>query len=263
VRLYWELAVRGYQRSAIYRSAAISGAITNTFFGFLRAYVFIALYQTRPEVGGYSMVDALTFTFLTQAMIGPVEPWGSWRISETVQSGQIATDLSRPFDFQLYWLVQDYGRALHQFLLRSIAPTLVAMAFFEMRFPPDLLHWVAMFCSFVIAIAVSFGWRFCLNLSTFWMLDYRGVAALSALPSLLLSGFYVPLPMFPEEIRPLLYLNPLASMVQVPIDVYLGKSVGAELAMALAGQVFWAIALLLAGRVLLRFALRKLVVQGG
>ena len=53
MRLYWELARCGFRRTAIYRSAALSGAITNTFFGFLRAYTFIALYQTRGEVGGY------------------------------------------------------------------------------------------------------------------------------------------------------------------------------------------------------------------
>lgn len=263
MRLYWELAVRGYQRSAIYRSAAISGAITNTFFGFLRAYVFIALFEARSEVGGYGLVDALTFVFLVQAMIGPIEPWGSWRIAETVQTGQVATDLARPFDYQLYWLAQDLGRALHQFLLRSIAPTLVAMAFFDMRFPADLVAWIAMPVSFLIAFIVSFGWRFCMNLTTFWWLDYRGIAGVSALPTMLLSGFLVPLAMFPEALQPALYLNPLASMVQAPIDVYLGKVAGFDLVKTLALQVVWAGALLLAGRWLLARALHKLVVQGG
>src|SRR4051812_21405198 len=61
VRLYWELIWLGFRRTAAYRTAAISGAITNTFFGFLRAYVFIALYQSRPDAGGYSLDDALTF----------------------------------------------------------------------------------------------------------------------------------------------------------------------------------------------------------
>ena len=68
MRLYWELARCGFRRTAIYRGAALSGAITNTFFGFLRAYIFIALYQTRGEVGGYTLEDALAFTFITQGM---------------------------------------------------------------------------------------------------------------------------------------------------------------------------------------------------
>ena len=263
VRLYWELAVRGFQRTAMYRTAAISGAITNTFFGFLRAYVFIALYEARPEAGGYSLSDALTFTFVTQGMASLVELWAWWRIAETVQTGQVATDLSRPFDYQLYWLAQDYGRALHQFLLRSLPPFFIGMIAFDVRLPPDAVHWLALVPSLGLAITVSFGWRFCLNLTTFWWMDYRGAAGIASLVAMLLSGFLVPLAMFPDSVRTGIYLMPLASMVAIPIDVFLGKLNGWDLLGALSLQAFWALAMLWIGRIVLGAALRKLVVQGG
>jgi ABC-2 type transport system permease protein len=263
MRLYWELAVLGFQRAAAYRSAAVSGAITNTFFGFLRAYVFIALYEARPEVGGYSLADALTFTFLTQGMAGLVEMWSWWRIAETVQSGQVATDLSRPFDYELYWLAQDYGRALFQLLFRSLPPFMVGMLVFDLRLPPDALHGLALIPSVLLAITISFAWRFCLNLSTFWLLDYRGIGNIGNLVALLLSGFLVPIAMFPDTVRTAFYLTPFASMVAVPIDVFLGKLDGEELAAALLLQAFWAVAMLGIGRLVLEAALRKLVVQGG
>jgi ABC-2 type transport system permease protein len=263
VRLYWELAVRGFQRTAVYRTAAISGAITNTFFGFLRAYVFIAFYEARPEAGGYTLSDALAFTFLTQGMASLVEMWAWWRIAETVQTGQIATDLSRPFDYQLYWLAQDYGRALHQFLLRSLPPLLIGMVAFDVRLPSEAITWLAFLPSVLLAITVSFGWRFCLNLTTFWWMDYRGAAALASLIGLLLSGFLVPLAMFPDSARAAIYLMPLASMVAIPIDIFLGKLSGLDLVGALALQAFWALAMLWIGRIVLGAALRKLVVQGG
>jgi len=41
--VYWELARVGYRRYATYRGATIAGVFTNTVFGFLRAYVLIAL----------------------------------------------------------------------------------------------------------------------------------------------------------------------------------------------------------------------------
>ena len=90
MRLYWELASCGFRRTAIYRSAAISGAITNTFFGFLRAYIFIAVYEGRADVGGYSLADALAFTFITQGMAALIGLWGWWQIAESVQTGQVA-----------------------------------------------------------------------------------------------------------------------------------------------------------------------------
>ena len=263
MRLYWELAVRGFQRSAAYRSAALSGAITNTFFGFLRAYVFIALYRARPEAGGYDLKDALTFTFITQGMAALIEMWSWWRIAETVKTGAVVTDLSRPYDYELYWLAQDYGRALFQFLFRSVPPFIVGMIAFGARLPPDALHWLALAPSLALAVGVSFAWRFCLNLTAFWLGDYRGVAGTGNFVAILLSGFLVPLAMFPDAVRDTVYLLPFASMVAIPIDIFLGKASGSGLALALLLQTFWLAAGLAIGKLVLATALRKLVVQGG
>jgi ABC-2 type transport system permease protein len=263
MRLYWELAVRGFQRTAAYRSAAVSGAITNTFFGFLRAYVFIALFQTRDEAGGYTLDDALTFTFLTQGMAALIEIFSWWKIAETVQTGQVATDLARPFDFELYWLAQDYGRAVFQFLFRSVPPFLVGILVFDIGLPPEAELWSAFLVSLVLAVTVSFAWRFCLNLTAFWLVDHRGVANISNLIALLLSGFLVPVAMFPDSIRTTVYLLPFASMVAIPIDVFLGKLSGAALWGALGLQLFWAIAMLGFGKLVQAAAMHKLVVQGG
>lgn len=265
MRLYWELARCGFRRTAIYRSAALSGAITNTFFGFLRAYLFIALYQGQDQgsVAGYTLSDALAFTFITQGMAALIGLWAWWPIAETVQTGQVATDLSRPYDYQLAWLAQDYGRALFQFGARSVPPFAVGMLAFGVTLPLDALAWLAAVPSVVLAIAVSFGWRFILNLTTFWLVDHRGVAGISLLMSVLFSGFLIPLAMWPDGLREVVGLLPFASMVAIPIDVFLGKLRGSDLLAALALQAFWVVAMLALGRLVLAGALRKLVVQGG
>jgi ABC-2 type transport system permease protein len=263
VRLYWELARCGFRRTAIYRTAALSGAVTNTFFGFLRAYTFIALYQTRGEVGGYTLADAVAFTFITQGMAALVGLWAWWPIAETVQTGEVAADLSRPYDYQLAWLAQDYGRALFQLVARSTPPLVVGMIVFGVSLPTDPLIWLATVPSLILAVAVSFGWRFCLNLTAFWWIDHRGIAGISLLVAVLFSGFMLPLAMWPDGIREVVYLLPFSAMVAIPIDVFLGKLQGAELLAALALQAFWAIAMLAIGRLMLAAALHKLVVQGG
>lgn len=263
MRLYWELARRGFQQTATYRMAAVSGAITNTFFGFLRAYTFIALYQARGEVGGYDLEDALTFTFLTQGMAALVELWSWWRIADSVQSGQVISDLARPYDFEFAWLAQDYGRAVFQFFARSVPPFIVGALVFGVRWPEVWWLWPVFFLSLWLAVTVSFAWRFCLNLTAFWLNDYRGVAGLGLLVATLLSGFIVPLALFPAAIRDVVYLLPFASFVAVPIDIFLGKATGLDLLALLALQSFWVCAGLALGRLMLASAMRKLVIQGG
>jgi ABC-2 type transport system permease protein len=148
-------------------------------------------------------------------------------------------------------------------VFRAVPPFLVGAAVFGMLLPPDIWHWLALAPSLALAVTISFAWRFCLNLSAFWLLDYRGVAGLAGIVVLLLSGFIVPIALFPDGLRAVLYLLPFASFVAVPIDIFLGKASGWELVALLVLQAFWAVTMLLLGRLVLNAALRKLVVQGG
>jgi ABC-2 type transport system permease protein len=262
-RLYWEVARRGFRRYATYRGATYAGVFTNTVFGFLRAYVLIALFNAVPRVGGYDVSDAMTYTFLVQGLIMPLYLWGWVEIADTVQSGQVATDLYRPLDYQTYWLSQDLGRAAYHLLARGVPPFLVAALVFHLRLPVHPYTWLAFVPSVTLAVAVSFAMRFMVNLSAFWVVDVRGFTTISQALWTALSGFLIPIAFFPHAARTFLHALPFVAMIELPIDVFLERATGAGLARTLAIQVFWAVVLLAAGRRLLRSAATKLVVQGG
>jgi len=76
MRLYLELAKKATQRQLAYRQANLAGLATNLFFGALRAYVLIALYGLRPEIAGYTLTAAITYTGLTQAILRAVQIFG-------------------------------------------------------------------------------------------------------------------------------------------------------------------------------------------
>jgi len=263
VRAYWETAVRGYRRYATYRGATFAGAFTNTVFGVMRGYVLLALLEARPHVGGYDASDALTYVWLTQAMIMITYLWGWNELALRIVSGDVAVDLSRPIDFQGYWLAGDLGRALFHAIFRGIPPFLLGGLLFALHIPIDPRRWLAFIASLVLATVLSFSLRFIVNLSAFWLLDYRGILNVTTLTWTFLAGFVIPLNFLPEGPRAVLEALPFAGILQVPIDVFLGKRLGLDLLGALVFQAAWAAALLLAGRLLLAAAVRRLVVQGG
>jgi ABC-2 type transport system permease protein len=263
LRLYWEVARRGFRRYATYRGATFGGVFTNTIFGFLRAYVFVALFAAAPHIAGYDLSAALTYTFLVQGLIMPLYLWGWTEISDTVQTGQIATDLYRPLDYQLYWLAQDVGRAAYHAVLRGIPPFVLAALVFHLRLPVHPYTWLAFVVSVFLAVVVSFGMRFLANLSAFWIIDVRGVNTLAAALWTSLSGFLIPIAFFPAMARTVIRALPFVAMVEFPIDVFLERVTGMALVRTLAVQAGWALVLLAVGRAVLRSASRKLVVQGG
>lgn len=263
LRLYWEVARRGYRRYATYRAATFAGVVTNTFFGFLRAYVFVALFASRSVVGGFNLSDSLTYVFLGQGMIMAVYLWNWWEVALTIRSGDVVTDLSRPFDYELYWLSQDLGRAVYHTVFRGIPPFVVGAIVFSLRFPHAAWTWPLFLVSMVLAVCVSFASRLMVNLAAFWLLDYRGPGTLAQAAWTLLSGFAVPIAFFPGALRTILALLPFAAYINTPMEVFLEKHLGWHLAGTLLLQAGWAVGLLFAARLLLRAALHKVVVQGG
>ncbi len=260
MRLYWEIARRGYRRYAAYPAATLAGIFTNTVFGFLRAYVLLALYRHHDVIGGYDATDAVTYVWLGQGLLGVVLLWGDTELSRRIRSGDIVVDLGRPWDMQLALLATDLGRAAHAVLIRLLPPVAIGVLFFPFRWPerPDTIALFA--ASVALAVTVSFGIRFLLNASAFWLLDARGVIAVWGVVGGMLSGLILPLSWFPAWAQTLLAWTPFPALFQTPIDVFTERGDGLAL---LATQVAWAAFLLLAGRLVLQRGARRLVVQGG
>lgn len=263
MRAYWETAVRGYRRYATYRGATFAGVFTNSVWGVMRGYVLLALLAARPPVGGYDQADALTYVWLTQGMIMVTYIWGWNELALRVVSGDVAVDLSRPIDFQGYWLAGDLGRALFHAIFRGVPPFLLGAILFPLRIPVDPMTWLSFLASVVLATILSFSLRFIVNLTAFWLLDYRGVLNVTSLTMTFLTGMIIPLNFLPEGPRAVVSALPFAGMLQVPVDVFLGKHQGLDLLGTLAFQAAWVAVLLVVGRVILAAAVRKLVVQGG
>ncbi len=261
MRLFWEISRRGFRRYSTYRAATLAGVFTNTVFGFIQAFVFLAVYKSRAEIGGFDAVDALTYVFVTQALLAPVDLYnaGVTEISDRIRTGDIVTDLYRPVDFQSYWLAVNLGRAAFQAIARGAPPFLVGALVFDLAVPSDIVTWAAFALSVTLAVITGFGLSFTLALTGFWLLDTRGPFQLVGVVMQFLSGFIVPITFFPDWLEALSRALPFAAMAQVPVEVFLGKSGLA----ALAGQAAWALALLGLGRLVLARATRRVVVQGG
>jgi ABC-2 type transport system permease protein len=262
--LHWAVARRSFRRYSTYRGATAAGVFTNTVFGFIQAYVLLAVFRQRSDVGGFDAIDVVTFTFVAQGFLAAVEAFGQLELSERIASGDVVSDLYRPYDLQMWWLAQDFGRAGFQLLIRGVTPFAVGAVAFHLRLPADAGVWVAFAVSLALAIAVSFAWRYVIALTTFWLLDIRGVQQLTGLFLYFFSGFLLPLTFFPGGLRRVADLLPFAAIAQLPIEVFLSKHRSmADVAGVYANQVGWLVALLAAGRVVQARAWHKVVVQGG
>lgn len=263
VRVYLESMRLSYRRYRTYGAATLAGLLTNVFFGVLRSYVFIALYQNRSVTDGFSLHDAVSYVWLSQGMIMPIYLWGWFEIANTIRSGDVVTDFAKPFDYFGYWLSRDLGRAAYHVIYRFVPTVVLGALLFGLRLPRDPLTWPLFGLSLLLAIVISFCLRFALNVSAFWTVDARGLYSVLFLFVNFLSGFLVPLAFFPPALATIANALPFAGMISIPLTIFLEQAHGLTLVRLLLEQALWAVVFVVAARLVLRAAVRKLVVQGG
>ncbi|WP_224277342.1 ABC transporter permease [Nocardioides lacusdianchii] len=264
--LHVAVASRAFRRYSTYRAATVAGVFTNSVFGVIYSFAYLALWKANPDAGGYDAVDAVTFVWLGQALLMTVALWGGGAtddLAERIRTGDVAIDLYRPVDLVGWYLASDLGRAAYHFLTRGLAPTVIGLLLFDIALPDSPAAALGFALSIPLAVVVSFAIRFLVASTAFWLLDASGPRILTGALAIFFSGMSLPLVLFPGWLGGLAEALPFSAMIQVPNDIWLGRHTGLDLVGALAFQAGWALALLLACRFVLALATRKLVVQGG
>jgi len=264
VRTWWAMFAAGFHRYSGYRAATAAGAFTNTVFGVLKASVYLgAISSAGGAIAGYDAQTSVTYAWLTQALIAPINVFARTELAQRVRTGDIAIDLARPADLQLSWLASDLGRAAYVILPRGLPPLLAGWLITGLSLPSQPLPYLLGSISVVLAVAVSAATQFLVSLTAFWLIEVRGLITLYTAFSGLLCGHLVPVAWFPDWLRLIAALTPFPSMLQVPIDVLLGRLQGPDALGALGVQMLWLGTMLVAGRLVLFRGTSRLVVQGG
>ncbi|MEV5435898.1 ABC-2 family transporter protein [Streptomyces sp. NPDC052682] len=262
-RLYAAVAAGGFRRYATYRAATVAGVFTNTVFGVILVYTYLALWDERPHLGGYDQAQAVTFVWVGQALFKTLGVSGGGfedELIERIRTGDVVTDLYRPADLQLWWMATDGGRALFELFGRGVVPFVFGALVFDLALPANVLTWLAFLVALVLAWTVGFAVRFLVALSAFWLIDGTGVTQISWFVGFFCSGMLLPLNVFPGAFGEVVRALPWASILQAPADVLLGA---ADPVGTYAFQAMWAVVLLTAGRLVQSAATRRVVVQGG
>ncbi|WP_034385145.1 ABC-2 family transporter protein [Deinococcus sp. YIM 77859] len=263
VRPYLSAARLSFRRQFAYPAATFWGLTTNLFFGALRLAVLLALFGLNPQVAGYTPQDAVTYTGLTQAFLMAYSLFGWYDLMRSVQRGEVATELLRPHSFLGFWLAQDAGRAAAQFLLRGVTILALYALLWGLKLPQGVEGWTLTALSVGLAWACGFAFRFLVNCAAFWTPDAVGIGRFAWALLGLACGFLMPLAFFPPWFQFLLAWTPFPSMLNSPVELWLGVKRGEEALRVLGVQAAWTVALLGLAQFVLARGLRRLEVAGG
>lgn len=248
-----------------YRVPAIAGIFTQFFFGFVRIMVFQAFYNSVSNTQPISLVQTVTYIWITQALFRLL-PWeGDSEVQEIIKSGDLAYELVRPIDLYNLWFFRAIAQRLAPTLLRSI-PLIAIASLLPSGYSVKLPSLIAL-ASFVPTLALAFilsaTITVLMNIFTLWTISGDGINRMIPAIVLLFSGSLIPIPLLPDRIQVILKYMPFPGLLDTPVRFYTGNLSINELLSYIGIQISWTIILILLGRGLLRIKLKSIIVQGG
>lgn len=263
LRFYVEVARTAFRRQLIYRWANLAGLLANTFFGIVSSAVIIALFQARHTAGGYDLHESLRYLWLAQSLVMAVLPFNWTDLMLTIRTGEVVSDLSKPCDFCWYWFSREVGRDVYYLLYRAIPVYVIGMLLFGIGLPSNWGQWIAFIATLILGAMLGIAFRFLCNIIAFWLLEARPINGLAQNLALFFTGLFLPLPFFPGWLRTFSEWLPSNGLMNVPVQVFVGKSSDMALIFEIARQALWLVALVAAARLLTQAATRRVVSQGG
>jgi len=261
-----------FQQMLQYRAAALAGFGTQCWWGTIKVMVLTAFYQARPlGAGPMTLADSIAYTWLAQALLA-LQPWAADpEIVLAVKSGGVGYDRVRPLDAYGWWFVRAIGwmtsraapRAALMYAVAGVILPAVGLGRWAWSAPASAPAAAFFAASITLGTLLAGAMTVLLDLIVAATMNERGVNLLLTPLTILLSGNLLPLLLFPDWARNWLFVQPFASLLDIPLRLYFGLLTGPGALEALALQALWVVLLVGGGRWWMGRLMRRLQVQGG
>lgn len=265
--LYAHFIRLSFLKFLAYRLRYYTGVVSYTIFVTGFYYLYTALYAS--STGGEKLIGGFTLpqmiTYVAVSWIGRSFYFNniSRELSRMVQEGEIAMQLIKPYHLQWVMMFEAVGEAGFRLLMFSLPIMVVVVPLFGIAAPPEPGLYLATFVSFCLALVIYSQFNFLLGCLAFRMKNIQGVLRAEMVSMDFLTGVIVPFSFFPVWFQTVCGWLPFQGISYIPVTIYLGKRTGGDLGQGLLLQAAWAVGLFVAARLVWRYSVRRVTVQGG
>lgn len=203
----------------------------------------------------YSTASFIISSFMIRPFAGAV--------SERIKSGLIVIDLLRPWSFFGFMLSRTFGEMIGNLLTKSLILLIFVLAIYGVNTNIPL-NYFPFLISLSLSFFVAFGIYYLIALLSFKLTEVWGIDLLfSTLFLNVFSGAVIPLWIYPNGLRNIIYYLPFRAIYDIPLSILVGQIAGKEIFVNIAFQVIWAIFLFISGIGIFRRVINKLIISGG
>jgi len=266
MKKYWHVVSIGIQNTLVYRANLLFRSV----FALIPLFATLSLWRTiysgqSTEFAGYSLAQMISY-YLVVTIVDSLTAVAEddWQIAADIKDGNISQFLLKPIDYLTYRLCL-YGAGRIIFTACAFVP--VATFIFLQRqyfiLPADAatVGWFAL--SLVLTGLLQFFISYTIALLAFWVLEVSTFIFILYAFEYIASGHLFPLDILPAPLVKALHWTPFPDQLFLPVNIYLGRTTGAELYGGVLVQACWVVAMYLLARFAWNRGIRKYSAVGG
>lgn len=267
MRTYYSLFKMRLLKGLQYRVAAIAGVSTQFFWGFMYIMIYEAFYSSTSTPQPISLRELIQVVWLQQSFLVLIMLW--YRDNELINlitSGNIAYELCRPIDFYNFWYAKLIAQRLSGALLRCFPIIIVASLLpypYNFSLPPSFISFVLFLITLTLGLILVVAISMLIYISIFYTMSGTGSLLIFGVFGEFLSGLVIPIPLMPEGLKKVVYMLPFRYTSDLPFRIYAGNIGVHEALIGILIQFFWIFILICLGKLWMKKALRRVVIQGG
>lgn len=148
--------------------------------------------------------------------------FADWNLSMLVRTGRYLTFALRPVHHRSFAFAQKVGHRTLGFAFEFVPCLAIFVLLFRVDMRPAAIGWLVV--TLALAFLMGFLVRYCLGLTSFWLVEAGGLQGVFALLSGLFSGALIPLVFFPHWLQVAQFFLPFQYMVYVPAMVFTART---------------------------------------
>ncbi|MDI6703254.1 MAG: ABC-2 family transporter protein [bacterium] len=261
--IYIEFAKKSFQRLLAYRMSMVFRLCGFLVSLFVVYYLWKAVFNTSPTIEGYSFKMMLTYLVLSFAINALYDLPVEHALANKIIRGEVAMDLTKPIDLQGIFFAESAGTSTNQLITYNIAFLIITVFLFKIKPPASTTEFSLFIVSLLLGFMIMTGIGFITGAICFWTKDAWGIFFVKTALVIFFSGSLIPLHFLPKWLENIAMILPFHGIIYSPISIYLGTISLYKVVYLLLNQLFWAIILILIGRVIWHVGIRRVVIQGG
>ena len=248
-----------------YRAKALSGVVTQVFWGLMYIYLYTA-FMGGNIIEGFSISQMISYVWIGQAFFALRFADLPKNCAKEIDNGDVCYKFVRPVDLYNQWFAEHFGYKFAATIIRCVPLAIVAFLMpksMRLMLPTSVLSFTLFLVALIIGALMMSAISMITVFLTFKTLSAKGTLTFCNTVCGVLGGLYVPLVFMPQSVQNVLNYLPFRFIMDLPARIYIGNIPPMQALTFIGIALAWLIVLIAIGKLLIVKAGKNAVIQGG